>query len=96
MRLRLTDRYELRTSDALNMQLWERREVRASHTTDRAGEVDWMPTGSYFQDVPSAVRFVFAKLQRDDPYRGDLKGALQKLEWIADNLAVSVREGGAA
>lgn len=96
MRLRLTDRYELRTSDALNMQLWERREVRASHMTDRAGEVDWMPTGSYFQSIESAVLHVYGRMQRDDPYKGDLKGALEKLEWIAGNLAASVREGGAA
>ena len=88
MKIRITDRYELRTSDALNMQLYELRPIADRHSTKRAGAVDWCATGNYFQDVRSAVEFVYKLMQRQDGYDGDLSGALERLEQIAESLQV--------
>lgn len=86
----MTDRFKLKTCDALNMQLYERREVKDTYRTERAGEVDWMPCGNYFQDVESAVMFVYGRLQRDSEYAGDLAGAVDELRAIAAELREAV------
>ena len=95
MEITLTDRFKLKTCDALNMQLYERREVKDTYRTERAGEVDWMPCGNYFPDVESAVMHVYKRMQRDSEYDGDLAGAVDELRAIAHDLKESAK-GAAA
>lgn len=89
MNVKITDRFELRTFDKLNMRLYEYR--------PKKGEVvkQWCACDCYFRDVPSAVAFVYRRLQRDDPYEGELKGAIARMESIAEMLAASVGEAEA-
>ena len=83
MEIALTDRYMLRTQDSMNMALLELRDVKKK---DGTVSTEWCPTGNYFQDAESGVRFVYSKLSRDDPYRGDLKGAVRRMSEIAASL----------
>lgn len=94
MRVRLTDRYEIRTFDRLNLCLWELKEVDVfdkpkQQGGKRTGEKreEWVRLEAYFPDVESAVMHVYKRMQRDSGYCGDLAGAVSELERMKDELA---------
>ena len=97
MEITFGDRYRLDRLDDMNLQMHEYRDVRkmdkpASKGGKPTGETEkrWMPMHVYFADVPSAVAWLYRKLQRDDPMKGELADALLRMEAIKDELIAEV------
>lgn len=97
MQVRLTDRYEIRTFDRLNLCLWELKEVDVfdkpkQQGGKRTGEKreEWVRLEAYFPDLQSAVVHVYGRMQRDLEYAGDLAGAVDELRAIAAELREAV------
>lgn len=61
MRIRVTDEYELRDSDALNWQVFEYREI-----TKKDGSVvkEWTPRAAYFSRLSGALDWIIQQLPR--------------------------------
>ncbi len=92
-RLRITEKYELRRVDDMNMQLYEFREVDTSksHRYGSEERTEWRATGNFFQTVESACLFVFKRMQCESGYEGDLRGAVSAIERMKDEIVDNVR-----
>lgn len=87
MMIQIDDRHRLRTKDAMNMELFELREMRD-------GTPCWKGMGRYYQSLAGALKAVYDMRVIASDFEGDLKAAIAEARAIERELlgAKEVRE----